>query len=228
MSAKKGDGAPDPFGPLRRALKATDAEFEKAASLIGRPRRGPELGNIHDRGDRGRLGALVDSGGRAGALVELLCQSDFVAHTPDFAVLLSSIARCVVDAKPADPAALLACVEPQGGRTLEVALRELSAQSGERIRVGRFQRLESVEGAVGSYVHHDAQRGALVAISTLRTGEDARRALREVAMHFVIHEAHPLEQNWFKDERITLRQHVGRALGPEAEIEAYTRFRIGE
>jgi len=115
------------------------------------------------------------AGGRAGVLVEVNCETDFVAREADFVAFARAVADAALAGGAADVTALLARTGADGV-TLEERRRALVARIGENISVRRLARLEA-PGVLGSYLH-GTRIGALVALE----GGDAALA-KELAMH---------------------------------------------
>ena len=111
---------------------------------------------------------------RAAAVVEINCETDFVAGGDDFRNFAQGVGELVLEARPADMEALLAT--PMGAASVEETRRSLIAKIGENIGVRRFEIVESA-GIVGSYVH-GTRIGVLVALE----GGDEGLA-RDLAMH---------------------------------------------
>ena len=79
---------------------------------------------------------------RIGVVVEVLCETDFVAKTDDFAALAKDMAMQVASMNPADEDELLAQVYIKDpGKTVQDVIHEVIAKTGENIRLGRFCRL---------------------------------------------------------------------------------------
>lgn len=111
---------------------------------------------------------------RAAAVVEINCETDFVAGGDDFRNFAQRVGELVLETRPADMETLLAA--PMGAASVEETRRGLIAKIGENIGVRRFEIVES-SGIVGSYVH-GTRIGVLVALE----GGDEDLA-RDLAMH---------------------------------------------
>jgi elongation factor Ts len=113
--------------------------------------------------------------GKSAAIVEVNCETDFVAREQDFGKFAAEVAKLALAHKPADLDALSA-LKTAGGSTVDESRRALVAKIGENIGVRRFQ-LVSAAAVVGTYLH-GTRIGSLVA---LKTGDDA--VAKDVAMH---------------------------------------------
>jgi elongation factor Ts len=113
--------------------------------------------------------------GKSAAIVEVNCETDFVAREQDFGKFAAEVAKLALAHKPADLDALSA-LKTVGGSTVDESRRALVAKIGENIGVRRFQ-LVNAAAVVGTYLH-GTRIGSLVA---LKSGDDA--VAKDVAMH---------------------------------------------
>ena len=151
----------------KQALEGTGGDLEKAAEAL----RAKGLAGVAKRVGRetneGVIEAYVHTGGRVGSIVELGCESDFVARTDEFKQMAHDIAMQVAamspvylssedieegDQRPAAQVALLS--QPfikNGSSSVGELVQELAARMGENVRVIRFQRL--AVGRIASRIH---------------------------------------------------------------------------
>ena len=145
----------------KKALVEAEGDTERALDLL----RERGLGKARGKADRatsdGRIVASISDDGSVGALVELNCETDFVARTDDFGAVCDQVAECVREAAPADVDALLAMDWKSGG-TVKDALANAVLKLGENLRVSRLVRLEADGGRIGAYIHAGGKIGALV------------------------------------------------------------------
>jgi elongation factor Ts len=113
--------------------------------------------------------------GKRAAIVEVNCETDFVAREKDFQNFASAVAKVVLDQSPASVEALGSLAIP-GGQSVEETRRALIAKIGENISVRRFQIVEA-PAVVGAYLH-GTRIGALV---VMKSGDDA--VAKDIAMH---------------------------------------------
>ena len=159
----------------KKALVETKGDLDAAADLM----RKQGLAKADKKASRVAAEGVVvvEKAGdaRTAALVEINCETDFVAREQDFRSFCQSVAALALSARPASLEALLAAQLP-GGETVDERRRALIAKIGENISVRRFTVLTS-EGNLGAYVH-GTRIGALVAVK----GGDAALA-HDLAMH---------------------------------------------
>jgi elongation factor Ts len=135
----------------------------------------------------GAIGSRIADGGRVGVIVEVNCETDFVAKTADFQSLVKSVAEHVAKNAPADVAALLE--QPfAGGQTVGQAVQEKIAFIKENMVIRRFARFElapSAAGVVAAYIHPPAAKvGVLVeAVAESADAATLQALAKDVAMH---------------------------------------------
>jgi len=145
----------------KKALVETSGNLDAAAELMRRQ----GLAKADKRAARvaaeGVIVVEVSKDGRAAAMVELNCETDFVAREQDFRNFAADLARLTLAGRAVDVEALLAA-ELAAGESVDARRRALVAKIGENISVRRCVLLES-SGVLGAYVH-GSRIGALVAV----------------------------------------------------------------
>ena len=152
----------------KKALAESEGDMEKAVDIL----RTKGLADLAKKAGRatheGIIGSFIADDARTGAIVEVNCETDFVARNDDFKNFVTDIAKHVVDAAPTDAADLLA--QPYTARTditVEQFLGEKVAKIGENMVIPRFARFElgSDAGAIGAYIHGVGNIGVLVEVA---------------------------------------------------------------
>ena len=160
----------------KRALVETKGDLDAAAELMRRQ----GLANADKKAARVAAEGVIiierAADGRAAAMVEINCETDFVARGDDFRAFAQAVGEAALRTRPADVSALLATKLPSG-ETVEDRRRALVAKIGENVSVRRSAVLTAASGNLGAYVH-GTRIGALVAIQ----GGTAELA-RDLAMH---------------------------------------------
>jgi elongation factor Ts len=133
----------------KKALEEADGDFEQAIELL-------RLKGVKDAGKRaertagnGLVTAQLD-GTSAGVLVELRCETDFVAKTDLFQQLAADVANAAITGKPNDKDALLA-TEARPGVTVATLIEEAGSSLKEKLELGAFALFEG--GYVATYLH---------------------------------------------------------------------------
>ncbi len=126
----------------RQALEDAEGDYARAKKLLAE--RGLE--KAAQKGDRQTGQGVVESyvhNGRVGVLVELRCETDFVARTDDFKHLAHEIALQVASMDPKNVTELLkGAYIRDAGMTMEALVKQTIAKLGENITVARFSRME--------------------------------------------------------------------------------------
>ena len=134
----------------KKALEEADGDFDKAVEFL-RIKGAKDVGK---RAGRTAANGIVSHFGSA--LLELNCETDFVAKTPDFVALGQQLVEFGSKNNIADAAALSVAVLPDG-KSVADTIQEYSAKIGEKIVVNRFVDLDSADGTVAVYLHRKAQ-----------------------------------------------------------------------
>ena len=133
----------------KKALVEAEGDMEKASEILrqkGIASADKKMGRI---AAEGRVESYVDANG--GAMIEVNCETDFVAKNDEFKALATGLAKNVQTQKPADVDALLGLTCADCGKVIADALKEKIASIGEKITVRRFVRYE---GNVATYIHN--------------------------------------------------------------------------
>jgi len=183
----------------KNALVETDGDMEKAMELLrqkGMASADKKQGRI---AAEGIVSSYVD--GNAGALVEVNCETDFVAKNEDFRTLVQTIARTVAENNPADLEVLNDL--KVDGTTIEVLVKEAIATIGEKITIRRFTRFE---GTLATYIHNNK-------IGVLLETEGSDEALaKDVCLHIASSGS----------------EYVSRTEIPQEVIDEETRIEMGK
>jgi elongation factor Ts len=159
----------------KKALVETNGDLDTAAELM----RKQGLAKADKKASRvaaeGVIATATSSDGKSAVLVEINCETDFVARGDDFAAFAKEVAQLALTGKPASVEALSE-LKLASGETIDEKRRALVAKIGEKISLRRFERVES-PGLLGSYLH-GTRIGTLVAIE----GGDTQLA-KDLAMH---------------------------------------------
>ena len=161
----------------KRALVDADGDMEKAADLLRERGIAKAAKRASKIAAEGIVYALVE--GKTGVLVEVNCESDFVAKGDKFKELVDAVAKQIAAVKPADVEALLA--SDMGGKTVETYIQEQIAVIGEKISVRRFTVYQS-EGFVETYIHMGGTMGVMLDFAGEPT-EKAKAVAHDIALH---------------------------------------------
>jgi elongation factor Ts len=153
----------------KKALAEAGGDLKKAEELL-RIKSGAKASKAAGRvAAEGVIGTYLSSDGKAGALVELNCETDFVAKNDDFVAFAQALAEIIATKNPADIAALSA--HPGIEKQREALVQKI----GENITIRRFAQLQA-KGKLAQYVHGGK-------IGVLVDYDGAEEAGKDVAMH---------------------------------------------
>ena len=164
----------------KKALDEAEGDVTKAVEIL-RVKGQKGVAKRESRtAENGAVVAVIADDNATGVLVELKCETDFVAKGDKFQAVAQQVAEHVFATAPADLATLLASeIEP--GKTVQTFVDEANASLGEKIVLDRFARLAG--GYVGSYLHRTSpdlppQVGVLVQLA-----EANAEVAKDVAQH---------------------------------------------
>ena len=164
----------------KKALTETNGDFEAAIDYL-RKKGAKVAASRQDReSNEGVVIARTSADGKRGVIIELNCETDFVAKNAEFIAFANQIANEAVENKPADIDALgQLTVDTEVSRiTIADAILDKTGKIGEKIGVSKY---EVVEGEkVIAYIHGNFRLGVLVALSANVAG--AEEAGKDVAM----------------------------------------------
>ncbi len=164
-----------PMMECKKALAEAGGEIERAEEIL-RIKLGNRASKAAARvAAEGVVGSWIAPDGKSGALVEVNCETDFVAKNPDFLAFAGNLAQLVSAQAPADVAALSGLV--LNATPVEEIRKGLVGKIGENVAIRRFARL-SAKGRLMTYVHGGSKIGVLVDV----VGGDEALA-KDLAMH---------------------------------------------
>jgi elongation factor Ts len=160
----------------KKALTEAGGDLAKAEELL-RIKSGAKASKAASRiAAEGVIGAYLAPDAKLASMVEVNCETDFVAKNDDFRAFASNLARVVAHSDPADVASLAAL--KLDGVSAEEARQALVQKLGENVSIRRFARLASTSGRLVQYLHGGARIGVTVEIA----GGD-ETAGKDIAMH---------------------------------------------
>ena len=166
----------------KKALAEAGGDMSKAEELL-RIKSGARASKAAERiAAEGVIGAHLAGDGKTGAMVEVNCETDFVARNADFVALARKLAQLVTEKNPADVAALSALALDSG--SVESARQALVQKIGENMSIRRFVRLATA-GKLAQYLHGGGRIGVMVSYD----GGDEQTG-KDIAMHVAASIAH--------------------------------------
>jgi elongation factor Ts len=200
----------------KKALTETDGDFKAAEELL-RIKSGAKASKAASRVTaEGVVGAFITADGKAGAVAEVNCETDFVAKNDDFVAFAKNVAEIVAKSNPADVDALLAL--PMADSTVEETRKALVMKLGENVTIRRFGRYEAGSGKLASYLH-----GSRIGVLLSFTGGDEAMG-RDLAMHIAASKPKSVDASGVNAEEIETERRIAiekakEAGKPEAMLE---------
>ena len=159
----------------KKALAESDGDLKKAEDLL-RIKSGAKATKAAGRiAAEGMIGSFISVDGKLGALVEVNCETDFVAKNDDFSAFAKEAAKLVAEHKPADVAAL-SNLKLASGQAVEEARKALVMKLGENMTLRRMVRFETA-GRLSVYLH-----GTKIGVMMDVQGGDEQLG-KDLAMH---------------------------------------------
>ena len=221
LREKTGAGVMD----CKKALTDADGDMNKAADLL----RERGIAKADKKASRiaaeGIVACYID--GNVGVLIELNCESDFVAKNPQFTEIANEIAKVIAAVNPADVETLLGCA--LGEATVEEYLKSKIAIIGEKIAVRRFARYET-NGFIESYIHLGGKLGVMLDMNGEAT-EEAKAVAHDITLQIAFTKPAYLTKEEVSAETIekekeVLKQQAMNEGKPEAIAEKMVMGRI--
>ncbi len=156
----------------KKALAEAGGDFDKAVDILRKKGAASAAKKAGRSANEGVIVQAIQSGARAGILVEVNCETDFVARNEGFRAFCDEVARTLLANPQTD-------LEPM--RTAQVA------KIGENIQISRFHRLEVAgNGLIAAYIHTGAKVGVLVEVGAGKeattANDDFRQLVRDITL----------------------------------------------
>ena len=215
----------------KKALSEADGDLERAIEVLRE--RGLAKAVKRSGRDTSEGTIAVCLAGPVGALVELGCETDFVAKTPDFVALAESLAQVLAGDPSIDgPDALLDA--ELDGRKVSEQIAETVGKIGENIVPKRVATVVvGGAGVAGGYVHAGGKLGVLVGLATDATGDAVAALAKDVAMHVAAADPSPVAvdkdgvpEDLVAKERELFARQAQQEGKPEKVIEKIVEGRI--
>ena len=173
----------------KKALDETGGDMDAAVEYL----RKKGMAKADKRADRstseGIVGGEVLNDGASGVLVEVACETDFVARNEDFGKFVATLVERMKSSKSTNADDFLA-ESYDDGRTIAEYVKETSAKTGEAVNVKRAARFDAgSNGLIGMYRHHNGKLGTLVEITASSPEVAKHEATRELVKYIAEHVA---------------------------------------
>ena len=166
----------------KKALEESNGDFEKAIELLRKKGASVAAKRAERAANEGIVLTKVYNDSKTAAIVEVNCETDFVAKSDDFVNFTNFVMEVLVANKPADLNALAEL--SLNGKKIADELNALIGKIGEKIQVSRFAFMESANGIVVDYIHHGSKLGVLIQADNVpaANAEELQTTLKDIAM----------------------------------------------
>jgi elongation factor Ts len=189
----------------KKALQEANGDMEAAVELM----RKAGLAKADKKSGRtaaeGRISVKTSADNKRAVIVEINCETDFVAKGDDFVQFADNIVQTASESNAGSLEELLATVMPSTGSSVEETRRAMVAKIGENINVRRFDRIVSEKGIIASYLH-----GTRIGVLVELIGGDQDLG-RDIAMHIAASNPLCVNEQGVPAETIAKEREIAKA-----------------
>ncbi|MCF7906385.1 translation elongation factor Ts [Patescibacteria group bacterium] len=167
----------------KKALSESNNNFEDAVTFLRK--RGQQIaGKRADKETKeGQIASFVSEDGKIGSIVEINCETDFVSENEEFVKFSNIIAETICKNTVSSVEELMEA--EFSGNKIKSLYDDLVLKFKEKVEIKRFDRKESKNGVIGSYVHFDGSAGSICEIENISDVAKMKNIANDVAMHTV-------------------------------------------
>ncbi len=216
LRARTGAGMMD----CKKALEEANGDIPFAGEIL----RKKGIAKAEKRAGRDASQGLVriesTADGRGAAMLELNCETDFVARTEGFQQIVARLTTHALDRSPIGVTLGALLAEEMDGKAIAEVVQEFSGKTGEAVTLKRVAHFGVDSGTVGAYRHHNAQVGVIVELAGA-SDEAARALAAEIALHIasadpVAVSSSDIPADMLERERRIAEEQVAQEGKPEA------------
>ena len=186
----------------KKALVESNGDFKAAEEQL-RIKSGAKASKASARVTaEGVVNTYIANDGKAGAVSEVNCETDFVAKNDDFKAFAKNVAETVAKNNPADIEALSGMAIANGSGTVEETRKALVMKLGENIAVRRFKRYATTNGKLSTYMH-----GSKIGVLLDFTGGDEALG-RDLCMHIAASKPKSIDASGVNQEEIATERRI--------------------
>lgn len=156
LREKTGAGMMD----CKKALTEADGDFQKAIEILRKKGASVAAKRAERSANEGMVSTKVSKNKKSGIILEVNCETDFVAKSEDFVNFTSLVMKAVEASEPKNREELLTLTID--GKKIEDELTAIIGKIGEKIEVSRFKIEKAENGVIVDYIHHGSKLGVLV------------------------------------------------------------------
>jgi elongation factor Ts len=166
----------------KKALKDSEGDFDKAVDILRKKGASVAAKRAERSANEGIIKTKVFNDAKSALMLQVNCETDFVAKSDDFMNFTEFVADTVLEKRPSDVDALMK--ESMNGKSVEDELNGVTAKIGEKIKVSRFILEELDNGFIVDYVHHGSKLGVLLLADNVKDEhkDELSAIMRDIAM----------------------------------------------
>ncbi len=216
----------------KKALVEADGDFQKAVEVLRKKGAAVAAKRAEKSANEGIVLTKILDDGKSGVIVEINCETDFVAKSEEFINFSNFVMNAIVEHKPSTVEDLLNLT--YNGKNLNEELTAVTGKIGEKIAISRFAIENSDSGLVVDYVHHGSKLGVLVRADNVNDSVDEfAPLLKDIAMQiaamnplFIYREEVP--QDVINKEKEIYKEIAKKEGKPEHILERIAEGRLGK
>lgn len=188
------------------ALQEADGDLDEAVDILRKKGREVSSSRAEREANEGLVLTAVTGDGSEATIVEVNCETDFVARNDEFRAYAEEVLQIAHEQKIEDVDEL-GRHEMESGETVDQVLNRLMGKIGEKLRLGALDRLEASEGRLVSYVHPGSKLGVLVEV----TGEgDLHEVGRDLAMQIAAMDPISVSEEEVPEKEVEREKSIAR------------------
>lgn len=165
----------------KKALTEADGDFDKAIEILRKKGASVAAKRADRAANEGLVKTEINGDDSKGVILEVNCETDFVAKSDDFTNFADSVMKVVVEKEPKDKDELME--QNMNGANVSDELTNIIGKIGEKIEISRFAIEKPKNGLVVDYIHHGSKLGVLIVAENVDSGkEEFKNTLKEIAM----------------------------------------------
>ncbi|MBD3619946.1 MAG: elongation factor Ts [Chromatiales bacterium] len=193
----------------KKALNEANGDMEAAIEIMRKSGAAKAVKKAGRVAAEGKIAVAMNDAGNQAAIVEVNCETDFVAKDDNFVAFVDEVAACILENNPTNVDALNGTAL-KDRKSVEEVRQELVAKIGENIQIRRFAIMDVEGGVMASYLH-GTRIGVLVA---LKGGNED--LARDVAMHIAASRPVCLDETGVPQEMLDKEREIIRAQAEES------------
>lgn len=190
----------------KKALVTAGGNIEEAVDALRKAGAAKADAKADRVTNEGRVAALVRDDGSRGMILEMACETDFVAKNDTFSAMMNGLCTHIIDRESngTDVAELLDETMKKGSQTIGELIKEAIAGIGENMSIVQFQRYDAPGGKIGAYIHHNGKVGVLIRVA----GDVSQPLLNDLCLHVAATNPTALKRDDIDPEQVARERDI--------------------